>query len=59
MEFRRKLYPRGGSYETTIPRPLLFAIDPDEDHEVIFSYDAEKERWYIDFERVDEDAEED
>ena len=27
-EFKRKLYKRGSSYETTIPMPLLFALDP-------------------------------
>jgi hypothetical protein len=47
MEIRRKLYSRGGSYETTIPRPLLFAINPEEKHDVIFTYDEETRRWYI------------
>jgi hypothetical protein len=27
MEFRRKIYTRGSSYETTIPMPLLFSTD--------------------------------
>ena len=27
VEFRRKLYKRGSSYETTIPMPLLFVLD--------------------------------
>ncbi len=47
MEFKRKLYTRGGSYETTIPMPLLFSIDKEKKHHVIFRYDSEQDRWYI------------
>ena len=49
MEFRRKLYKRGSSFETTIPMPLLFALDHKKKHEVLFKYDKNKGRWYIDF----------
>jgi hypothetical protein len=47
MEFKRKLYTRGSSYETTIPMPILFAIDKKQKHNVIFKFDQEKNRWYI------------
>lgn len=52
MEFRRKLYARGGSHETTIPKPLLFALDQAKRHDVLFKYDTEKGKWYLDFEAV-------
>ena len=29
MRFKRKLYTRGHSFETTIPKPLLFELDMD------------------------------
>ncbi len=51
MELRRKLYSRGSSFETTIPMPLLFSIDLKQKHEVLFKYDSETKRWYIDFEK--------
>ncbi|MFO8015640.1 MAG: hypothetical protein R6U32_00905 [Candidatus Woesearchaeota archaeon] len=51
-EFRRKLYKRGSSYETTLPMPILFALDLSKKHNVIFRYDAEKRRWYLDFEEA-------
>jgi len=50
FEFRRKLYTRGSSFETTIPMPILFSVDKDKKNEVIFSYDKEKNRWYIEIE---------
>lgn len=49
-ELKRKLYTRGSSFETTIPSPLLFALNKDEKYDVIFKYDPEKNRWYIEFE---------
>ena len=49
-EIRRKLYKRGSSFETTIPMPLLFAIDTSKKHEVVFKYDSKSRRWYIEFE---------
>ncbi|HJN56952.1 MAG: hypothetical protein QF917_01460 [Candidatus Woesearchaeota archaeon] len=51
-EFKRKLYKRGSSFETTIPMPLLFALDTKKKHNVIFSYDADANKWYIKFEEV-------
>ncbi len=50
MQLTRKLYTRGSSFETTIPKPLLFAIDPRKKHLVTFTYDEEKGKWYLDFE---------
>ena len=49
-EFRRKLYRRGSSFETTIPMPLLFLLDKSKKYNVIFSYDTEANRWYVKFE---------
>jgi len=50
MEFRRKLYKRGSSIETTIPKPILFALDLGKKHNVVFKYDQKRNRWYIEFE---------
>ena len=50
VEIKRKLYKRGSSYETTIPMPLLFAIDRNKKYNVVFTYDQSKNRWYIEFE---------
>ena len=47
MQFRRKLYTRGSSYETTIPRPLLFDRDLTRKHDILFEYDAERKAWYL------------
>jgi len=49
-EFRRKLYRRGSSFETTIPMPLLFALDKNKKYNVIFAYDEESNKWYLKFE---------
>ncbi|MBS3136644.1 hypothetical protein J4401_06860 [Candidatus Woesearchaeota archaeon] len=46
-EFRRKLYRRGSSYETTIPMPLLFAVDKSRRHNVVFLFDPDNNRWYV------------
>ncbi|MEM4267398.1 MAG: hypothetical protein QXK37_01050 [Candidatus Woesearchaeota archaeon] len=51
---KRKLYKRGSSYETTIPMPLLFALDPNKKHNVLFKYDTATNRWYIEFEEASE-----
>lgn len=53
VQFRRKLYKRGSSVETTIPKPLLFALDERKKHDVIFNYDPKTKRWYVDFEEND------
>jgi hypothetical protein len=52
MEFKRKLYKRGSSFETTIPMPLLFAIDPAKKHNIIFKFDEKRERWYLEIEKM-------
>ena len=49
LEFKRKLYARGSSFETTIPRPLLFKMNLEKKNNVIFKYDKKKDRWYIEF----------
>ncbi len=49
-EIRRKMYCRGSSFETTIPMPLLFAIDKSKKHNVVFRYEKETNRWYVEFE---------
>lgn len=49
-EFKRKLYKRGSSFETTIPMPLLFALDKKKKHNVLFKFDKASNRWYLDFE---------
>ena len=51
-ELKRKLYKRGSSFETTIPMPLLFALDKSKKHAVLFKFDKEKNRWYLDFEEI-------
>lgn len=48
--FRRKMYKRGSSYETTIPMPLLFAIDKTKKQNVIFTYDPVANKWFVQFE---------
>jgi len=50
-ELRRKLYKRGSSFETTVPMPLLFALDLKKKHNVVFLYDEETNRWYVKFEQ--------
>lgn len=50
MEFRRRLYRRGSSFETTIPMPLLLTLDPNKKYDVVFSYDPEKQNWQVRFE---------
>lgn len=58
-EFKRKLYKRGSSFETTIPMPLLFALDKSKKHNVVFSYDPLNNKWYIKFEEVRKESVED
>ena len=52
MEFKRKIYERGSSFETTIPMPLLFALDINKKHNIIFKFNSKEKKWYIDFEEV-------
>ena len=56
VEFRRKLYKRGSSFETTIPMPLLFALDTAQKHDVLFRFDSKAGRWYVEFEQAREKA---
>ncbi len=49
---RRKLYKRGSSFETTLPKPLAFAIDESKKYKVVFAFDPETSRWYLDFEEI-------
>ena len=51
-EFRRKLYKRGSSFETTIPMPLLFALDMNKKYHVVFSFDSDANKWFIKFEEI-------
>ncbi|MBI2108201.1 hypothetical protein HYU10_03500 [Candidatus Woesearchaeota archaeon] len=48
-EFKRKLYKRGSSYETTIPMPLLFALDEKKKYNVVFFFDDNANKWYVKF----------
>jgi len=52
MEIRRKLYKRGSSFETTIPMPLLFAIDKNKKHNVVFSYNRLINKWTIQLDEI-------
>ncbi len=52
-EFKRKLYRRGSSFETTIPMPLLMLLDMKKKHNVVFSYDEVSNRWYIKFQEIE------
>jgi len=52
MELKRKIYKRGSSYETTLPKPILFQLDSSKKYSVVFKFDAEKNKWYIDFEEI-------
>lgn len=49
IEFKRRLYRRGSSFETTIPMPLLFSLDQKKKYHVLFQFDNKKSRWYINF----------
>ncbi len=54
MEFRRRLYRRGSSFETTIPMPLLLTLNNAEQQDIVFSYDPEKQAWYVQFQPREE-----
>jgi len=57
-EIKRKLYKRGSSFETTIPMPLLFAIDKSKKHNVIFRFDESSNKWYVEFEEIEDSKKE-
>ena len=50
LSLKRKLYSRGGSYETTIPIQLLFSLDLDKKNIVVFEFDKKLGKWYVHFE---------
>jgi hypothetical protein len=50
VRFKRKLYARGGSFETTVPIQLLFSLDISKKFDVIFEYDDKSKKWVISFE---------
>jgi hypothetical protein len=50
VRFKRKLYTRGSSYETTIPIQMLFSSDLSKKQDVIFEYDKKNEKWTIQIE---------
>ena len=52
-EFKRKLYKRGSSFETTVPMPLLFALDKKRKYNVVFSFDINANKWFIKFEEIE------
>ena len=52
VQIKRKLYRRGSSYETTIPMPLLFALDLTKKHIVVFTFDTKNQQWALSFEEV-------
>ena len=52
-EFKRKLYKRGSSFETTIPMPILMFLDLKKKYNIIFAYDEGTNRWYLKFEDVE------
>lgn len=58
MEIKRKLYKRGSSFETTVPMPLLFAIDKSKKYNIIFKFDEEENKWYIEFKPAEEEVSE-
>jgi len=49
---RRKLYKRGSSFETTIPMPILFALDLKKKHNVLFTFDKKTSKWQVEFEEI-------
>jgi hypothetical protein len=49
-ELKRRLYRRGSSFETTVPMPLLFSLDPAKKYNVVFELEQDSNRWFIRFE---------
>ena len=47
MQFKRSLYKRGHSYETTIPKFLLLGLDSSKKYDAIFEFKGNK--WFISF----------
>ncbi len=57
-EIRRKLYKRGSSFETTLPVPILFGLDSTKKYNARFVFDESTQRWYIEFDEIEEEDEE-
>ncbi|MBU2560979.1 MAG: hypothetical protein KKD17_01685 [Nanoarchaeota archaeon] len=57
VTLRRKIYRRGSSFETTVPMPLLFALDLSKRHDILFNFDQQSNRWYVEFEEAGEPKE--
>jgi len=57
-ELKRKLYKRGSSVEVTIPMPLLFSVDKSKKNDVVFKFDESSNKWYIEFQEMEEPAKE-
>jgi hypothetical protein len=55
VEFKRKLYKRGSSFETTVPMPILFDKDISKKHTVKFLFDSERKRWYLEIEEEEDE----
>jgi hypothetical protein len=53
-KIKRRLYKRGSSFETTIPMPLLFALDKKKKHNVVFNFEPDTNKWYVEFEEQKE-----
>lgn len=56
VEIRRKIYKRGSSFETTIPMPLLFALDKSKKYFAVFKFDENLNKWYVEFEESKENS---
>jgi len=50
ISFKRKIYKRGSSFETTLPSPLLFTLDSSKKYFVVFKFDSSANKWYVEFE---------
>lgn len=50
VSIKRKMYKRGSSFETTIPMSLLFHLNLEKKHNVVFVYDNDLKKWFIEFE---------
>ena len=50
IELKRRLYKRGSSYETTVPKPILFALDMKKKYNVAYKFDNKTNKWHIELE---------
>jgi len=54
VKLKRKLYARGGSFETTVPIQLLFSLDLSKKHDVLFEFDSKTNKWFLSFKESDD-----